>query len=57
MILLAAGIGMGFVIFFLSAYLQALGASRELPPMMAAWAPALICTLGGLGVLMMTEDG
>lgn len=56
-ILLASGIFVGFCVFFLSSYLQALGGTKELPPVLAAWSPALICSLLGLSVLMNLEDG
>ena len=54
---LAAGIFLGFVIFFMSSFLQALGASRQIPVPLAAWSPALISFIFGLGVLMNLEDG
>jgi lipopolysaccharide export system permease protein len=53
----AAGIFMGFVIFFMSSFLQALGASQQLPIVLAAWSPALISMLLGLSVMMNQEDG
>jgi lipopolysaccharide export system permease protein len=55
--LFAAGILVGFVIFFMSSFLQALGASHQLPIFLAAWAPALISMLLGLSVMMNLEDG
>ncbi len=57
MVLLAAGIFIGFVVFFLSSFLQALGSSGQIPVILAAWAPALICFLLGLSVIMNLEDG
>lgn len=53
----AAGIFIGFVIFFMSSFLQALGASHQLPVFLAAWAPAVISMLLGLSVMMNLEDG
>jgi len=53
----SSGIFMGFVIFFLSSYLQALGASGQIPPFLAAWSPALICSLLGLTTIINLEDG
>jgi lipopolysaccharide export system permease protein len=53
----AAGILIGFVIFFMSSFLQALGASHQVPVILAAWAPALISLLLGLTVMMNLEDG
>lgn len=55
--LIAIGVGVGFFTFFVSSYLQALGASQQLPPPLAAWSPALICFLLGITVLLSLEDG
>lgn len=55
--LLVAGIMVGFLVFFMSSYLQALGASQQIPPVLAGWSPALICMLLGLAVIMTLEDG
>ncbi len=55
--LFALGIFMGFVIFFLSSFLQAMGVSGQIPVVLAAWSPALISTLIGVSVLMRLEDG
>lgn len=56
-ILIAAGVGMGFMIFFFSSFLQALGASQQIPVMLAAWAPSIIGILAGTGIMMTLEDG
>ena len=55
--LFALGIFIGFFIFFMSSFLQALGASQQIPVVLAAWSPALISFLFGLGVVMNLEDG
>ena len=57
LMLVMAGIFIGFCVFFLSSYLQALGASRQLPPVLAAWSPAIILTLLGISAMMTLEDG
>ncbi len=57
LILLMGGIGAGFAIFFLSSFLKALGTTHQIPVMLSAWAPSLICTFIGTGILMRTEDG
>lgn len=54
---LVAGILAGFVIFFMSSFLQALGVSHQLPVFLAAWSPAIISFLLGLSVMMNLEDG
>lgn len=53
----ALGVVSGFFVFFLSSYLQALGASGQIPAVMAALAAPMICFLVGLGVMMNVEDG
>lgn len=55
--LLGIGIFIGFFVFFMSSFLQALGASQQIPVILAAWSPALICFLLGLSVMMNLEDG
>lgn len=55
--LFASGVFGGFFIFFISSFLQALGASAQIPVALAAWAPALVTTLLGLTALMALEDG
>jgi len=55
--LIMAGVFMGFIIFFMSNFLQTLGTTQQIPPILAAWAPALISFLLGLSVVMTTEDG
>ena len=56
-LMVCLGVFMGFIIFFLSNYLQALGSSQQIPVFLAAWSPALICLLLGLSVLINLEDG
>jgi len=55
--LILFGITIGFFLFFLSSYLQALGTAHQIPAALAAWSPALIAFLLGVGVLLRTEDG
>lgn len=52
-----AGIFIGFVIFFMTNFLKALGASNQMPILIAAWSPAIITFFAGLGILLNTEDG
>lgn len=56
-ILIVLGVFIGFIVFFSSSFLQALGASQQIPIVVAAWFPAIISFLLGLGVLMALEDG
>lgn len=55
--MIATGVFIGFLVFFLSSFLQALGASQQIPVILAAWSPALISFLLGLSVIMNVEDG
>lgn len=56
-LVIVAGVFLGFGVFFMSSYLQALGASDQIPYILAAWAPALITFLIGISVLIRLEDG
>lgn len=55
--MLGIGVFIGFFVFFMSSFLQALGASQQIPVVLAAWSPALICLLLGTSVIMNLEDG
>ncbi len=57
LILIGAGVFTGFFVFFLSSYLQALGASQQIPPLLAAWSPTVIFVLLGFTALINLEDG
>lgn len=55
--LIITGVLIGFLVFFLSSFLQALGASQQIPVLLAAWAPALVTLLLGLAMMLSLEDG
>lgn len=55
--LLVAGLLMGFFVFFFSNFLQALGASQQIPVFLAAWVPASVALIAGCAVLLHQEDG
>jgi lipopolysaccharide export system permease protein len=55
--LILAGIVIGFTMFFMSSFMQALGASGQIPIFVAAWFPAMIGLLFGIGAMMVLEDG
>ncbi|MGQ0527328.1 MAG: LPS export ABC transporter permease LptG [Alphaproteobacteria bacterium] len=57
LMLFVAGIVIGFVVFFTSSFLQALGSSQQIPVVLAAWSPAFITILLGLTIIMNIEDG
>ncbi len=52
-----AGLGVGFLLYFFSRFLYALGLSATLPLILAAWAPALVAGMLGLAYLFHREDG
>jgi lipopolysaccharide export system permease protein len=55
--IIASGVATGFIIYFASDVVYALGLSARLPPLLAAWSPAAIGCLLGTGVLFHLEDG
>jgi lipopolysaccharide export system permease protein len=55
--LVTGGVVTGFVVFFMASFLEALGASHQIPVILAAWAPALVTFLIGVAVMMSLEDG
>lgn len=52
-----AGLGCGFLLYFLSDVSLALGMSGKLPPALSAWAPAAIFAMIGGAALFHLEDG
>jgi lipopolysaccharide export system permease protein len=55
--MIGLGVGTGFLLYFLSDLVFALGLSARIPVVLAAWAPALISSLLGLAMLLHLEDG
>ncbi|MBV9997282.1 MAG: LptF/LptG family permease [Caulobacteraceae bacterium] len=55
--LAAAGVTLGFVIFFFDRLCGALGAAEVVPPLVGAWAPPAAAMLAGCTLLCYTEDG
>ena len=56
-LLLAGGVATGFLLYFLSDVVVALGLAGTIPVVLAAWTPAGVCTLLGLATLLHLEDG
>jgi len=56
-VLVIAGISFGFLLFFLSDVVQALGMSATIPVMLAAWTPATFAAMVGGAILLHLEDG
>lgn len=57
LLFIVAGIGAGLIVFFMSSFLQALGASEQIPVALAAWAPAVISLFFGLSLVFHQEEG
>ena len=55
--LAAAGVALGFGVFFLNQFCGALGSTEVIPVSLAAWATPLLALLCGLSLLFWTEDG
>ncbi len=55
--MMAIGVAIGFIVFFMSSFLQALGASHQIPVVLAAWSPALVTFLLGVAMMLNLEDG
>ncbi|MBX6368316.1 MAG: LPS export ABC transporter permease LptG [Rhodospirillales bacterium] len=51
------GVGAGFLLYFLSDVVYALGLSTRIPVELAAWAPAGVCLLLGTSLLLHLEEG
>lgn len=56
-LLLTSGIVAGFLVYFFSDIVYALGESGEIPVLLAAWAPPTIAASSGLAMLFYLEEG
>jgi lipopolysaccharide export system permease protein len=56
-LLIMSGVVIGFIVFFSSSFLQALGASQQIPVLIAAWFPAIISFILGISAIAALEDG
>lgn len=56
-ILIVSGVAVGFVLFFASSLVGALGQSSAIPVALAAWTPAIVSTMLGIAILLHLEDG
>ena len=55
--LLVSGVAAGFLLYFLSDIVFALGLSAKIPVLLAAWTPAGVSTIFGASMLLHLEDG
>jgi len=56
-LMIAVGIASGFLLYFVSDIVFALGLSATIPTMLAAWTPAGVSWLVGVSLLLHLEDG
>jgi lipopolysaccharide export system permease protein len=56
-ILMVSGIMVGFMIYFISYLVSAIGLSGSIPISLAAWAPVIISILIGMSAMLHLEDG
>ena len=56
-LIIALGVLTGFLLYFFSDVVYALGISDSIPVTLAAWTPSGVATLLGLGMLLHLEDG
>ena len=54
---IVGGVAAGFIMYFASDVVYALGLSSRLPTLLAAWSPAMVGCLLGTGILFHLEDG
>jgi lipopolysaccharide export system permease protein len=55
--MIASGVVAGFLLYFMSDIVYALGSATRIPVLLAAWSPAVVSTLLGLAMLLHLEDG
>jgi len=56
-LLVISGVSVGFVLFFASSLVGALGQSATIPVALAAWTPAVVSSMLGIAMLLHLEDG
>ena len=55
--LIVSGVAAGFVLYFLSDFVLALGLAAKIPVLLAAWTPAGVSMIFGTSMLLHLEDG
>ncbi len=56
-ILMVTGVAIGFIFYFITNLIYALGSAGHLPVMLAAWAPSLVVVMFSVAALLHFEDG
>ena len=54
---IASGVMTGFLLYFITDVIYALGISESVPVTLAAWTPSGVATMLGLAMLFHLEDG
>lgn len=57
LLLIAGGVAVGFILYFMTDLVFALGRNASIPVVLAAWTPAGVSVLLGLAMLFHLEDG
>jgi len=55
--IVAAGVATGFLLYFVTDVVYALGLSTRIPTLLAAWSPAVVSCLVGTSMMFHVEDG
>jgi len=55
--IVASGVMTGFMLYFFSDVVYALGLSDSIPVVLAAWTPSGVATMLGIAMLLHLEDG
>ncbi len=56
-LLMVIGVAVGFLFYFCTNLIYALGAAGNLPVVLAAWAPSLVVVMFAVAALLHFEDG
>ncbi len=56
-VMIVLGTLCGFCVFFTASFMEALGASHQIPVVAASWATPLVATLIGVAIILNFEDG
>ncbi len=56
-LLIVSGVVAGFLLFFATSLVGALGQSAAIPVVLAAWTPATVSSMLGVALLLHLEDG
>jgi lipopolysaccharide export LptBFGC system permease protein LptF len=55
--IIVGGLGFGFIAFFMSGFLRALGMGHEIPVILAVWSSPFLIIFGATSILSRLEDG